>query len=200
MKFAARELNLLGLTLGVIVLGLTYLWLEPKFQEWTEFRAEREELAARRDAAEHLLASRAEVEARLAEFRGGLPVYAVGKKAEAELLLGLEQMAGQHRLTLTRRNAGAERQAGDLFETAITCDWEGDLPALVNFLYAQQSQGAVSDVRQLSVQPVGGRDVPAGHLKGNFTIDYAYRRDAGGTESKADAAPAAPEPPHPEGP
>jgi hypothetical protein len=87
-----------------------------------------------------------------------------------------------------------------LFETAITCDWEGDLPALVNFLYAQQSQGAVSDVRQLSVQPVGGRDVPAGHLKGNFTIDYAYRRDAGGAESKADAAPAAPEPPHPEGP
>ena len=84
MKFAARELNLLGLTLGVIVLGLTYLWLEPKFQEWTEFRAEREELAARRDAAEHLLASRAEVEARLAEFRGGLPVYAVGVGGDGE--------------------------------------------------------------------------------------------------------------------
>ncbi len=200
MKLAARELNLLGLTLAAVVLGLTYLWLEPKLAEWTEFRTAREDLAARREAAERLLASREEVEARLAEFRGGLPVYAAGKKAEAELLLGLEQMAGQHRLTLTRRNAGAERQAGDLFETAITCDWEGDLPALVNFLYAQQSQGAVSDVRQLAVQPVGGRDVPVGHLKGNFTMDYAYRRDAGGAESKADAAPAAPEQPHPEGP
>ena len=100
--------------------------------------------------------------------------------------------AGQHNLTLTRRNPGAERQAGDLYETAISCDWEGDLEALVNFLYAQQAQGAVSDVRQLSVQPVGGRDVPAGHLKGNFTIDYAYRREAGATENKPEPAPSAP--------
>ena len=62
----------------------------------------------------------------------------------------------------------------------------------MNFLYAQQSQGAVSDVRQLSVQPVAGRDVPAGFLKGTFTIDFAYRREAGGPEPKPEPAPAAP--------
>ena len=84
-------------------------------------------------------------------------VSAAGKKAEAELLQALEKTAGQHNLALTRREADAERQAGDLYETAVTCYWEGDLTALVNFLYAQQSQGAVSDVRQLSVQPAGGR-------------------------------------------
>ena len=62
----------------------------------------------------------------------------------------------------------------------------------MNFLYAQQSQGAVSDVRQLSVQPVAGRDVPAGQLKGTFTIDYAYRREAGVPETQPEPAPAAP--------
>ena len=62
----------------------------------------------------------------------------------------------------------------------------------MNFLYAQQGQGAVSDVRQLSVQPAGGKDVPAGRLKGTFSMDYAYRREAGATESKPEAAGAAP--------
>ena len=192
MKIAARELNLLGLTLAVVVLALTYLALEARFREWTEFRAQREDLLARRELAQRRLDSRPEVEARLDGFRRGLPAFAAGKKAEAELLQALEKTAGQHNLALTRREADAERQAGDLYETAITCYWEGDLAALVNFLYAQQAQGAVSDVRQLSVQPASGKDTPADRLKGSFTMDYAYRRDAGATESPPAAA--APEP------
>jgi hypothetical protein len=188
VKIAARELNLLGITVAVVLLALTYLALEPKFQEWAEFGSQREDLLARRETAQQLLDSREAVDARLAEFRQGLPVFAAGKKAESELMPALEKMVSQHGLTLTRRNADAEREAGDLYETSITCDWEGDLTALVKFLYDQQSQGAVSDVRQLSVQPAGGQNVPAGRLKGTFTMDYAYRREAGATESKPEAA------------
>lgn len=191
MKIAARELNLLGATLAVVLLALTYLALESKFQEWSDFRSQREDLQARLESARQMLDSRETVEARLAEFREGLPVFPAGKKVESELMLALEKMVGQQGLVLTRREADAERQAGDLYETSITCYWEGDLPALVNFLFAQQSQGAVSDVRQLSVQPAGGQGVPAGRLKGTFTIDYAYRRETGATESK-------PEPVRPE--
>lgn len=62
----------------------------------------------------------------------------------------------------------------------------------MTFLYGQQVQGAVSDVRQLSVQPDAGRGAPAGHLKGTFTIDFAYRREAGAPETKPEPAPAAP--------
>lgn len=192
MRIAAREMNLLGLTAAVVVLALTYLALEAKFAEWRDFRVQREDLQARREAAEQILASRETVEGRLAEFRRGLPTYPAGKKVEAELLLNLEKMVGQEGLVLTRREADAERQAGDLYETALTCYWEGDLPALVHFLYAQQAQGAVSDVRQLSVQPAGGKDTPAGRLKGSFTMDYAYRRDAGATENPPPAAAPAP--------
>lgn len=192
MRIAAREMNLLGLTAAVVVLALTYLALEAKFAEWRDFRVQREDLQARREAAEQILASRETVEGRLAEFRRGLPTYPAGKKVEAELLLNLEKMVGQEGLVLTRREADAERQAGDLYETALTCYWEGDLPALVHFLYAQQAQGAVSDVRQLSVQPASGKDTPADRLKGSFTMDYAYRRDAGATESPPPAAAPAP--------
>ena len=187
MKMAAREMNLLFATVAVLLVAGTYLALEPKIQEWSEFRAQREDLRARREAAQQLLDSREAVEARLAEFRQGLPVFAAGKKAESELMLSLEKMVGQQGLTLTRREADAERPAGDLFETSITCYWEGDLEALVRFLHAQ-SQGVASDVRQLSVQPAGGQGVPEGRLKGTFTMDYAYRREAGVTESKPEEA------------
>ena len=198
MKIAARELNLLVLTLAVLLLALTSVALKPKFQEWADFRAQREDLLSRKDVAERLLESRDAVETRLAEFRQGLPVFAAGKKAEAELMRSLEQTVSQHGLVLTRREPSPEREAGDLYETSITCYWEGDLPALVNFLHAQQSQGAVSDLRQLSVQPVGGPGVPEGRLKGTFTIDYAYRREAGATETPpADAGSAPAEPAQP---
>ena len=73
MKIAARELNLLGLTLAVVLLALTYLALEPMFQEWADFRAQREDLLARQAAAQQLLDSRDAVEAELEEFRQGLP-------------------------------------------------------------------------------------------------------------------------------
>ena len=192
MKIAAREMNLLFATLAVVLLALTYLALEPKLQEWADFGAQREDLEARRAKAQQLLDGREAVESKLAEFRQGLPVFAAGKKAEADLLLALEKMVAQQGLTLTRRNPDAERSAGDLYETSITCDWEGDLAGLVNFLHAQQSQGAVSDVRQLSVQPAGGQNVPEGRLKGSFAMDYAYRREAGATESKPEAAGSAP--------
>lgn len=188
MKIAARELNLLGITLAVVLLAVTYLVLEPQFQEWGEFRSQREDLQIRLDRAEQLLASQDSVESRLAEFRAGLPVFPDDKKVEAELLQALEKMVGEQGLVLTRREADPEREAGDLYETSITCHWQGDLPSLVNFLYAQQSQGAVSDVRQLSVQPAGGRGAPADRLKGTFTMDYAYRREAGAIESPPESA------------
>ena len=192
MKIAARELNLLFATLAVVLLAVTYVALESKFQEWGEFSAQREDLKTRQETAQQLLDSQESVEARLAEFRQGLPTFAAGKKAEAELMLSLEKMVGQQGLVLTRREADPERQAGDLYETSITCYWEGDLTALVNFLYAQQSQGVVSDVRQLSVQPAAGQGVPEGRIKGTFAMDYAYRRDAGAPESKPEPASPAP--------
>jgi hypothetical protein len=191
MKIAARELNLLFATLAVVLLAGTYLVLEPHIDEWAQFDSLREDLLQRRDSAQQMLDSREAVEARLAEFREGLPTYPASKKVEAELLLGLERMAAQHGLVLTRREADVEREAGDLYETAITCHWEGDLPALVHFLHAQQSQGAVSDVRQLSISPAAGRGQPPGRLRGTFTMDFAYRRESGSTEPPpADAEPA----------
>ena len=96
MKIAAREWNLLAITLGVVVCALTYLALEPYLLEWKGFRDKQEELTSRLERAENMLARRESVTARLAEVRQGLPVFPAGKKVDAELLMTLEKVAGQH--------------------------------------------------------------------------------------------------------
>lgn len=193
MKIAARELNLLGITTAVVLLALTYLVLKPKFREWAEFQEKREELLDRKAQARQYLDSRESVESRLQAFRQELPSYPEDQKVEADLLPGLEQLADQQGLELTSMKAGLERGTNDLYEIAIDCRWDSDLPALVKFLYAQQSQGIVSDVRLLVASPSKDRGAPPGRLSGSFTMDYAYRRETGATENK-------PEAPAPSGP
>ena len=126
----------------------------------------------------------------MAEFLAGLPVYPAGKKAESTLLPALEALAGD---LLTRREVGAEKpsaEARDLYETSVTCHWQGTLERLVKFLWEQQSQGVASDMRALSVQvgstSGGGGKKEKGKLNGRFTIDYAYRRTAEGESAGGD--------------
>lgn len=176
MKMAPREMRLAGITLAIVVLAGTYWWLEPSLAEWGAFGAKREAAERRKAEAQHLLASREGVEARMAEFLEGLPTYPAGKKAESTLMPALEALAGD---LLTRREVGAEKPERDLYETAITCHWEGSLERLVKFLWAQQSQGVASDLRQLSIQTSSG-EKNRGKLSGRFTVNYAYRRSAEG--------------------
>lgn len=179
MKMSQRELKLAGATMLVMLLGGTWLWLKPSFDEWGAHAAKKASLDERRMLAERLLASKPQVEAQMAEFLEGLPVYPAGKKAESTLLPALEALAGGD--LLTKREVGAERPARDLFETSITCHWQGSLERLVRFLYDQQSQGVASDLRALSVQTGGGQGgKQKDRLSGRFTIDYAYRRAAEG--------------------
>lgn len=186
MKMAARELNLLGITLAVAVLAGTYGMLGTQRAEWKAFAEQRTEWEDRLADATRMLDSREDVEARLAEFRAGVPIFAEGKRAESELMPELDRMAVQQGLALTRRTASdKEREAGDLYETTLTCEWEGTLDALVKFLYAQQEQGVVSDIRQLRIQPMAGAQ--AGRLKGGFDMDCAYRRQNGDVSAEGTA-------------
>ena len=173
---APREMRLAGITLAIVVLAGTYWWLEPSLAEWGAFGAKREAAERRKAEAQRLLESRPGVEARMAEFLAGLPVYPEGKKAESTLMPALEALAGE---LLTRREVGAEKPEGDLYETAITCHWEGSLERLVKFLWEQQSQGVASDLRQLSIQ-TGSGEKNRGKLSGRFTVNYAYRRSGEG--------------------
>ena len=175
MKLSSREIGLAWVTTVAILLGGTYWFAQPKMQEWKDAREARAALVWREKEANHLLSGEEAINERLAKIREQLPSHPQGKDVTAEILRMIERTAQQHSLTLLRREAERERNVGDLYEISINCSWEGELDAIVHFLYALQSQGAILDTRQLSMSPIPGGSV---RLKGNCTIDYAYTRPA----------------------
>ncbi len=180
MKLNMREIGLAWITAIVVVLAGTYWFAQPKAQEWKDIEKALQNLEWKKKEAQHLLAGRDEVNQQLEQIRGKLPAHAAGKDVTAELLRMLERTAQQHGLVLLRREAERERSAGDIYEVSINCNWEGELEAIVHFLYALQTQGAILDVRQLTMSPIPGGKV---RLKGNCTVDFAYTRPAAGVDS-----------------
>ena len=186
MKISTRELGLGWVTAMVLILAGTYWFGQPKAKAWKNAAKEREALAWQMKEIDHLLSDQTNVNQRLDVLRKQLPSHPQGKDVTAELLMTLERTAQQHGLILLRREPEKEKSVDDLYEVAINCTWESTLDALVHFLYALHIQGAILDIRQLTVTPgQGGPD----RLKGNFTVDCAYTRTPAGRE----AAPQEPE-------
>lgn len=183
MKVSTRELSLGWITMVTVILGATYYFGQPMAQEWKNSLRARDALVQREKDATRLLKGRGAIDDRLAELRQQLPKYPQGQDVTAEQMRTLDRTAQQNNLVLLRREPEKEKSLGDLYELSINCTWEGDLEAVVRFLYALQAQGAILDIRQLTMSP--GQGGP-GRLKGNFTVVCAYARAA------AEPAPAGP--------
>lgn len=179
MKLNPREVRLGLVSLVAILVGLTFWVGEPLYEEWKQSQEEVDQLKLRRDRAQQLLEQGPDLNARLEQLREILPSYPEGADVTSQILRNLQQTADRHGLLLTRiREPEPERRVQDLYELAINAQWEGELNALVHFLYALHAQGAIVDVRQLTVDRV--QNDPA-RLRGNITVDYAYSRTAGDT-------------------
>lgn len=168
-----REAVLLVLTLLVVIIGGTFWFGLPLLEEYRELRTKRGGYQDRIQLADRLLKQREEIRTRLHKLQETMPEYAVDTDVTSQLLKNLQRTADQHGLILVRQEPEPEKQAGDLSEMTIGCTWEGYLDGLTHFLYALQGQGAMVDVRQLSINPASGRDA---RLKGTFKVDYAFSR------------------------
>ena len=189
MKLSRRELIMAFSTGAVVLLGLSYLLGAPAIERWRGAAEKRRKLGDEGKIAQRLIAQRGEWEGRYEQQRTGIPVHGPNDPVSALLLKRIEQLATENGLTLSRVQPDKEKSIGDLSELAIDCAWEGTLEPLVRFLYAVQKQGAILDIRQLTISP--GQGAPD-RLKGNFTLFFAFRRIEAGTG--APAAPASAEP------
>ena len=177
MKISNRETLLGWITTVVVLFGVTYWVGQSRFAEWKDVGKVRAGLKERRRIAERLLEQKETVNKDLDEFRKQIPQHPAGKDVTSELLKMLERTASDNGLVLLRREPDKEKSVGDLYELSINCSWEAELDPLVRFLYALQVQGAILDIRQLTVTPGSGAP---GRLKGNFTVDCAYTRPSSG--------------------
>ncbi len=173
MRLSPREAVLALITLAIGLAALTWWGGARHLARWTTLGRTRDTLEQRRQVAERLVRKRAEVEGRLDELLRALPRYPADRDVTADLLKLVETTAAEHGLRLTRREPEREQSTGELYEVAINCNWEGTLEALVRFLFAIQSRGAVLDVRQLNVTSPKGT---GSALSGTFSIACAYTR------------------------
>jgi Tfp pilus assembly protein PilO len=167
----------LALVTATIVLGgVSYLVGERKVTQWRTAVAERQRLGDEKRANARAIAQREERASRLESMRSRLPVYPATRPVTAELLKLIKGKADTHQLALSQMRPGNEKAVGDLSEVEIDCTWEGTLEAITRFWHDVQQQGAMMDIRSVTMQPSTGQS--AGKLKGNFTIFCAFIRTA----------------------
>ena len=152
MIVSEREKGLLVVTVLVLLYGalfMVYGKQRDKINAAIGQRRQREtQLAMERD----LISQRAIWDEAYGDNSSLMPVFESARQVETHRLNLVERLAKDSGLTIIRRQVGEERQEGDVFEIPIECrEWEGSLESVVKFLYAVHSEGAMLDVRKLTV-------------------------------------------------
>ncbi len=190
MKISQREL-ILGWCTGLVLLtGMTYWVIHPRLAAWQEMRHYHQAVTEQIKLAQRLVDQRPQWVERMDKLRTSVDRHPADRDVTADYLRLLERLAGESNLTLIKRNAQKEKAFGDLLELLIDCTWEGELEALVRFIYALEKQSAVMDMEELTVSLVSGKDAK---LKGNFVIVCIYSRlspDDAASQPAAAGAPA----------
>jgi Tfp pilus assembly protein PilO len=174
MRVSDRELLLATVTGAAILLGVSYLFVKPK---WEQMKSLREEQAGVRKEIEQYRSAAMEREKwqkEMESVKGMLAKYPADQAMDVVWLSAMDNKARKNGVNITKRKAGEEKQVGDVYELPIECsDWEGSLSALTHFLFELQNEGAMFDVRQLKATQVRG----SGELRGGFTLFCAYIKE-----------------------
>lgn len=174
MKISKREMVIGVATLFTVLFGLTYGLGGSKIEEQRTMAEQKTRLLRQIKLHKRILEEQKNWTGRLEELQSQLPVYGQRVSVNGEILKTIKRMADKHKLDLTKSRTDPESAVGNLFELSVICDWEGELDALVHFLYEINEQGLRFDVRELTIRPDAKR---AGIIRGDMIIDCAYRRD-----------------------
>lgn len=104
-----------------------------------------------------------------------MPTFEVGKATDTTWLDKMDQLALDHKILISQRQAMSEIEADEVLELPIEVrSWEGSLPALVKFMYAlENAKDGMFDLSQINFKPSSKR----GYLRGSFTLNCAYMRE-----------------------
>jgi len=168
-----REVKL-ALATGVVALaGLTWAGLRDRITEWGDLADERDELQLTIEKFEARISRKEGYQRRIETIKLILPEYPKGRDVKSQLLQQLQALASRHALSLPAMEPDREREVGEmgLYRLGVSDNWVGNLEQLTRFLFDMQQQGAVIDVRQMTVKADD-----RGALRGNMRIDFAYNR------------------------
>jgi len=181
----SREKNMLLVTVVLVLYAAAALTFKKQIANWKA--AERIYRAAQKKVQDEkdLIAASGEWSQKYGRIRDLMPVFPYGKDVDTHWLNIMDSVAERNGVAISRRQTGVEKEVGDVFELPIDCkDWEASLESLVKFLYDMSQEGAMLDVRQLTIRPSNR----PGYLKGSFVLYCAYM--SGDAEKPPAGAPA----------
>lgn len=172
MKISKREANMVLLVVAVVLGVSTFLFGEARWVEWKEVDEIQARLEEEIALDERMLEQAPAWNAELAELMEQLRTFPAVQQVAPQLMEQVNEMARRNGLNLPSQSPETERESGYIFETALRCQFQGTLEALVRFLFELQSAGAHFNVRNITVAPTGQGE----ELRGNVTVDCVYLR------------------------
>lgn len=165
----------------LVVVGILLLYAMTIGVSFKRRMAEIADLRETRARAERELADKRALVARRDDWQrnydaisGRMPVFGATQRVQTHWMALLNRLATENEVTLLKTQVGDEKEVGGVFETTIDCDCEGSLEAFVPFLHAIYSEGAMLDVRKVSMRPQSGKG--AGDLRATLSLCCAYMR------------------------
>ena len=178
MTVTGREKAMAAITGMVILYGVLGLLAKGRIERWQSQRDEYRQTTQRIALERTLIAQRALWESRYAGMKDLMPVFPADQPVDTHWLAVMDKAATKNGLNIAKRQVGAEKLVGDVYEIAIECkEWDGTLDALVHFLYDLESAGVMLDVRQMFIRP---SPADRSHLRGSFALFCAYMREKPG--------------------
>jgi len=165
----------------LVVVGILLLYAMTIGVSFKRRMAEIADLRETRARAERELADKRALVARRDDWQrnydaisGRMPVFGTTQRVQTHWMSLLNRLATESEVTLLKTQVGDEKEVGGVFETTIDCECEGSLEAFVPFLHAIYSEGAMLDVRKVSMRPQSGKG--AGGLRATLSLCCAYMR------------------------
>ncbi|MBR0057377.1 MAG: hypothetical protein IJP66_08625 [Kiritimatiellae bacterium] len=175
MMVSNREKAMLAIVAILLLYASIGISFRRRMSDISDLKALRERVRRELNDKRALVAMRPDWEARYEEKRSLMPVFRSDERVETHWLKTLARLAAAHNVTLPKTQAGQEREAGGVYEMAIDCECEGSLESIVPFMHAIYSEGAMLDIRRLTLRPQSGKG--AGGLRASFTLCCAYMRN-----------------------
>lgn len=164
-------LAILGVTILYVVAAI--VWFTSLQRKWSvalkQLGRERDKVAAEN----RLIAETDRWNMEYLAEKAKMPQFPEDEDIDTHWLNAMDALAATNSFFISKRQAGKEKEVGDVYEQPIDVSWEGSLESLVRFMWDMRSaEETMMDVDSVNVRPSSRK----GFLKGTMTLSCAYMR------------------------
>jgi Tfp pilus assembly protein PilO len=153
MKINKREQILLGVTITLVVLGLSYVLASPLLGQWNTLGLKLQGKQFEYRTKKELIALRPQWEKEYAQLRATLGQSEIRYAQTSDVLKKIEEVGGVAGIQINARRPMPIVDKGVYRELPVSCSFEAGTDSLVKFLHALQFGSGFVSVESLQIYP-----------------------------------------------